>query len=139
MKPTMSLASRSVSRRLASVEPDAGTLVVSAAKDGEVALDGDGGNSPFASAFVKDVPVPGLEVRRRFDIVRDDVLEMTNGQQKPFSCGSISGRQDFTLSRNEAVRPRRIAAPALSQLSGACGFDIKRREAIRCILQSCAA
>jgi uncharacterized caspase-like protein len=95
MKRTMSLASRSVSHGLAAVEPDAGTLVVFAAKDGEVALDGDGENSPFASAFIKDVLVPGLEVRRLFDTVRDDVLETTNGRQKPFSYGSVSGRQDF--------------------------------------------
>jgi tetratricopeptide (TPR) repeat protein len=95
MKRTMTVASRSVSRGLAPVEPEAGTLVVYAAKDGETALDGDGSNSPFASAFVKNVPTPGLEVRRLFDFVRDDVMEATGRRQKPFSYGSISGRQDF--------------------------------------------
>ncbi|MGA2129539.1 MAG: tetratricopeptide repeat protein, partial [Xanthobacteraceae bacterium] len=41
-------ASRSVGRGLARIEPDGGTLVVYAAKHGEVALDGEGGgNSPF--------------------------------------------------------------------------------------------
>jgi len=95
MKRTMTLASRSVSRGLAAVEPDAGTLVVYAAKDGEMALDGQGANSPFASAFVANMRKPGLEVRRLFDVVRDDVMEATNRAQKPFSYGSISGRQDF--------------------------------------------
>ncbi|MBR0737349.1 tetratricopeptide repeat protein [Bradyrhizobium liaoningense] len=95
MKRTMTVASRSVSRGLAPVEPEAGTLVVYAAKDGETALDGDGSNSPFAAAFVKNVPTPGLEVRRLFDFVRDDVMEATGRKQKPFSYGSISGRQDF--------------------------------------------
>ncbi|MCK1385598.1 caspase family protein [Bradyrhizobium sp. 21] len=95
MKRTLSVASRSVSRGLAPIEPDAGTLVVFAAKDGEVALDGDGAHSPFTTAFVKDIRVPGLEVRRLFDTVRDDVIEMTGGKQKPFSYGSVSGRQDF--------------------------------------------
>jgi hypothetical protein len=38
---------------------------------------------------------PGLEVRRLFDFVRDDVMEATGRKQKPFSYGSISGRQDF--------------------------------------------
>ncbi|KRR06103.1 hypothetical protein CQ12_03015 [Bradyrhizobium jicamae] len=95
MKRTLTVASRSVSRGLAAVEPEAGTLVVYAAKDGETALDGDGTNSPFASAFVKNVPTPGLEVRRLFDFVRDDVMEATGRKQKPFSYGSISGRQDF--------------------------------------------
>lgn len=95
MKRTLTIASRSVSRGLAAVEPGPGTLVVYAAKDGETALDGDGNNSPFASAFVKNLPTPGLEVRRLFDFVRDDVMEATGRRQKPFSYGSISGRQDF--------------------------------------------
>ena len=95
MKRTLTVASRSVSRGLAAVEPDAGTLVVYAAKDGETALDGVGINSPFATAFVKNLPTPGLEVRRLFDFVRDDVMEATGRKQKPFSYGSISGRQDF--------------------------------------------
>ena len=95
MKRALTVASRSVSRGLAAVEPEAGTLVVYAAKDGETALDGDGINSPFASALVKNLPTPGLEVRRLFDFVRDDVMEATGRKQKPFSYGSISGRQDF--------------------------------------------
>jgi uncharacterized caspase-like protein len=95
MKRTLSVASRSVTRGLAAVEPEAGTLVVYAAKDGETAIDGEGRNSPFALAFVKNLQTPGLEVRRLFDTVRDDVMDATGRRQKPFSYGSISGRQDF--------------------------------------------
>jgi uncharacterized caspase-like protein len=91
-----SIATRSVSRGLGRVEPNAGTLVVYSAKDGEVALDGEGdANSPFATAFARYLTTPGLEVRRLFDLVRDDVLEMTDNRQQPFAYGSISGRQDF--------------------------------------------
>jgi tetratricopeptide (TPR) repeat protein len=89
------LSTRSVGRGLASVEPEAGTLVVYAAKHGETALDGDAGNSPFVSALVKNLGVPGLEIRRLFDHVRDDVLELTKRRQQPFSYGSLPGRQDF--------------------------------------------
>jgi len=95
MKRTLAVASRSVSRGLAAVEPEAGTLVVFSAKDGETSLDGDGINSPFATALLKNLETPGLEVRRLFDFVRDDVLDATQRRQKPFSYGSISGRQDF--------------------------------------------
>lgn len=95
MKRTMSVASRSVTRGLASVEPEAGTLIVYAAKDGETALDGNGTNSPFVQAFVKNLQTPGLEVRRLFDYVRDDVMDATAQKQQPFSYGSLSGRQDF--------------------------------------------
>ena len=95
MKRTLTIASRSVSGGLAAIEPEAGTLVVYAAKDGQQASDGGGINSPFALAFVKELQVPGIEVRRLFDLVRDDVMELTNRTQQPFSYGSISGRQDF--------------------------------------------
>src|SRR6476659_4126909 len=102
MKRTLTVASRSVSRGLAAIEPEAGTLVVYAAKDGEIALDGGGLNSPIASAFAKNLPTPGLEVRRLFDFVRDDVMEATGRKQKPFSYGSISGRQDFYFVADSA-------------------------------------
>jgi hypothetical protein len=95
MKRSLTVGSRSVSRGLAQVEPDAGTLVVYAAKHGETALDGDGSNSPFAAAFVKNMQMPGVEVRRLFDNVRDDVMDATKRRQQPFSYGSISGKQDF--------------------------------------------
>jgi uncharacterized caspase-like protein len=95
MKRTLTVSSRSVSGGLAAIEPEAGTLVVYAAKDGQQASDGDGIDSPFTLAFVKNVQTPGLEVRRLFDYVRDDVIDMTQNQQQPFSYGSISGRQDF--------------------------------------------
>ena len=85
MKRSLTVASRSVSQGLAAVEPEAGTLVVYAARDGEIMLDGDGISSPFASAFVKNLLTPGLEVRRLFDFVRDDVMEANGRKQKPFS------------------------------------------------------
>jgi len=95
MKRTMTMASRSVGRGLAKIEPDPGTLVVFAAKHGETALDGDGGNSPFVTALVKDIQTPGIEIRRLFDNIRDDVMDMTGRRQQPYSYGSVPGRQDF--------------------------------------------
>lgn len=90
-----SVATRSIGRGLASVEPEAGTLVVFAAKHGQVAFDGEGKNSPFVAALVKRIKTPGLEVRRLFDLVRDDVMTTTKRRQQPFSYGSVSGSEDF--------------------------------------------
>ena len=90
---------RSIGRGLASIEPEAGMLVVYAAKHGEVALDGDSVNSPFATALVKNIMTPNLEVRRLFDLVRDDVIDMTSRRQQPFSYGSVPGRHDFYFLR----------------------------------------
>lgn len=86
---------RSIGRGLAPIEPEAGSLVVYAAKHGETAADGDDVNSPFAAALTKRISTPGIEVRRLFDLVRDDVLASTNRRQQPFSYGSLSGSEDF--------------------------------------------
>jgi tetratricopeptide (TPR) repeat protein len=73
-----------------------GTVVVYSAKEGEVAIDDAGGaNSPFASALIAELKVPGVELRRVFDNVRDDVLEATDNRQQPFTYGSLPGRRDF--------------------------------------------
>jgi uncharacterized caspase-like protein len=97
MKRTM--ATRSLGRGLAQIEPEAGTLVVYAAKHGETALDGDGENSPFADAFVRRLQTPNIEIRRLFDLVRDDVMAATAKKQQPFSYGSLSGSEDFYFVR----------------------------------------
>jgi uncharacterized caspase-like protein len=87
-----SLASRSVGRGLAKVEPAmSDTLVAFAAKAGAVASDGDGNNSPFSSALVKYIAEPGLDLRIAFGRVRDDVLKATGNRQEPFVYGSLGG------------------------------------------------
>jgi tetratricopeptide (TPR) repeat protein len=91
-------ANRSIGRGLGRVEPEGGTLVVFAAKHGQVASDGDGQNSPFAEALVRRIATPQLEVRRLFDLVRDDVMEATGRRQQPFSYGSVPGSEEFYFS-----------------------------------------
>jgi tetratricopeptide (TPR) repeat protein len=88
-------AARSIGRGLGAIEPEAGTLVVYAAKHGEIALDGPGANSPFVTSFVKEIRRPGIEIRKLFDLVRDDVMEITGKKQQPFTYGSLSGREDY--------------------------------------------
>jgi uncharacterized caspase-like protein len=69
--------------------------VVYSAKHGQIALDGDGSNSPFVTALAKRMMTPNLDVRRMFDHVRDDVMEATQKRQQPFSYGSLPGSEDF--------------------------------------------
>ena len=74
-------------------------LVVFAAKHGQVAYDGQGGNSPFVSALVRRMLTPQLEIRKMFDLVRDDVMAATGRKQQPFSYGSVPGNEDFYFTR----------------------------------------
>jgi uncharacterized caspase-like protein len=87
-----SIATRSVGRGLAKVEPAASdTLIAFAAKAGSVATDGDGADSPFTSALVKHLTTPGLDLRLALGKVRDDVLAETHRKQEPFVYGSLGG------------------------------------------------
>ena len=86
------IATRSVSRGLARVEPaTSNTLVAFAAKAGLTAFDGNSRNSPYATALVKYIAAPGLDLRRAFGFIRDDVLQATGNRQEPYVYGSLGG------------------------------------------------
>ncbi len=96
--PTMqrTLSLKLVDKGFSNIEPGAGFMVVYAAKHGETAMDGDGGaDSPFATALAREIKVPRVEIRKLFDIVRDDVWSATRHEQQPFTYGSPPGREDF--------------------------------------------
>ena len=95
--PTMkrTMAVQLVDKGFSDIEPSSGFMVVYAAKHGETALDGEGTDSPFAMALARDVKEPHVEVRKLFDIVRDDVWSSTKHEQQPFTYGSPPGREDF--------------------------------------------
>jgi hypothetical protein len=51
--------------------------------------DGEGGNSPFVSAIIKNIEIPGVEINFLFRKVRDEVLKATSGRQEPYVYGSL--------------------------------------------------
>ncbi|MFK4726612.1 putative caspase-like protein [Bradyrhizobium niftali] len=90
MKRTV--ASRAIGRGLAKIEPTSpNTMIAFAAKAGSTASDGDSKNSPFAAALVERLPTPGLDLRKAFGFVRDDVLKNTGYKQEPYVYGSLGG------------------------------------------------
>ncbi|WP_162243573.1 MULTISPECIES: caspase family protein [unclassified Rhizobium] len=93
---TRSISTRAVSRGLARVEPESADLLVAfASKAGTVAMDGEGKNSPFATALSKYLTEPGVDVRIALGKVRDEVVSATNREQEPFVYGSLGGAQIF--------------------------------------------
>ena len=90
-KMNRSLAMRAaVSGGLGRIEPVGNVLVAYAARDGTTALDGNGRNSPFTAALLRNIETPGVEVTFVFRNVRDDVMEATSNEQQPFVYGSLS-------------------------------------------------
>src|SRR3954452_16799019 len=83
---------RSIGRGLVRIEPPSSdTLITYAAKERTTASDGDGKHSPFTTALLKNLTVPGLDLRIALGRVRDDVMEMTRNRQEPFVYGSLGG------------------------------------------------
>jgi len=102
-----SLASRSIGRGLAKIEPASpNTLIAYSAKAGSTAQDGDGKNSPFTTALAQHLTKPGLDIRKAFGFVRDDVLKNTGNRQEPFVYGSLGGNDvPLVPARAEPAAP----------------------------------
>ena len=94
-------ATRSIGRGLASVELSGETLVAYAAKEGTVAADGEGRNSPYTTALLAHLEERGLEVGLMFRKVRDAVLATTGGRQEPFVYGSLSSEGAYLAALPE--------------------------------------
>ena len=110
-----SLATRSVGRGLALYDPDGNSLVAYAAREGTLALDGSGANSPYAVAFLEALRKPGLEIGQFFRRVRDSVIQQTQGLQEPFLYGSLSADPVFFRPVAARIQPQPDPQPSQQQ------------------------
>jgi hypothetical protein len=103
--------------KIEDVSPD--TLVAYAAKAGSFSYDGDGPNSPFASALIRHVAEPGLDIRIALGRVRDEVLKATGGRQEPFIYGSLGGATIPLVPSSKKIEPAPPAPAMAARESGA--------------------
>ncbi|MFA6965046.1 caspase domain-containing protein [Bosea sp. (in: a-proteobacteria)] len=89
----------SAARGLARIAQNKGMVIAYATQANDVAADGTGRNSPFSSALVEQLGVPGLEVGQLFRRVAISVNQSTKGQQTPELSVSLLG--DFYFNRTE--------------------------------------
>ena len=89
---------------LVKMEAPTGTIIGYATKAGEVAVDGDGANSPYVQGLVKYINSPGLKVEEVLKKTRVWVSEMTNGKQIPWDESSLMG--DFYFVDDYEANPR---------------------------------
>jgi uncharacterized caspase-like protein len=105
------LASRSIGRGLAGVEPGKpNTLIAFAAKGGSSADDGNGAHSPFTTSLLQHLATPGLDIRRALGIVRDEVMKATGDRQEPFVYGSLGGTDVALVPAPQPAPPPAAAA-----------------------------
>jgi formylglycine-generating enzyme required for sulfatase activity len=88
---SMGTRSTAIGRGLGQTQAGVGTLIVYATQPGNVALDGEGRNSPFTEALLAHLEAPGLEVRQILTRVRQAVIQATKGRQVPWDSSSLTG------------------------------------------------
>jgi Caspase domain len=106
-----SAGTRSMGRGLAKIDdlpPD--TLIAYAARAGSFAEDGAGDNSPYTTALVRHLALPGLDLRLALGRVRDEVLTTTSKRQEPFVYGSLGGAE-ISLARETKSDAQKVSAP----------------------------
>jgi hypothetical protein len=79
-----------VGQGLAAPSVGAGGMIIGfSTAPGEVAADGEGRNSPFTSALLKNINVPGLEIQQLMTRVKADVYSATKETQEPWHNSSL--------------------------------------------------
>ncbi len=106
---------RSQLRGLAKMNAPTGSLVAYSTGPGDVAVDGEGVNSPYTLALSQVMQRPGLPAEKVFKLVRDAVREETKGEQTPWEESSMTGA-DFYFNVSVAVTVETPAASALSSI-----------------------
>ncbi|BAY17951.1 peptidase C14 caspase catalytic subunit p20 [Anabaenopsis circularis NIES-21] len=92
---------RSLQRGLAApTQSVKGTLIAYSTAPGKVALDGDGRNSPYTTALLRNINTPSLDVEQMFKQVRAEVLQTTIGKQTPWESSSLVGSFAFNLTND---------------------------------------
>jgi uncharacterized caspase-like protein len=96
-----------IGRGLAQVEKAVGMMIAFSTQPGNVALDGDGRNSPYTSALLRHIATQGRSINDTMIEVRKDVLEQTGGKQVPWENSSLTGQFFF----KPAPLPPAVGAP----------------------------
>jgi uncharacterized caspase-like protein len=84
-----------VGRGLARVDKAVGMMIAFSTQPGNVALDGQGRNSPFTEALLRHVAAEGASINDVMIDVRNDVLKATDGKQVPWENSSLTGQFFF--------------------------------------------
>jgi tetratricopeptide (TPR) repeat protein len=83
--------STSVGQGLATIQSAIGTMIAYATQPENVALDGEGRNSPFTTALLKYIDTPGADITTVMRRVRADVIAATKEKQVPWDHSSLTG------------------------------------------------
>jgi uncharacterized caspase-like protein len=95
----MGTRSIEIGHGLAPIEAGVGTLISYSTQPGNVALDGDGRNSPFAKALFNQLRQPEEDISSILIRVRNEVIEDTKGKQVPWEHSALRAKFYFATPR----------------------------------------
>jgi hypothetical protein len=105
--------SAAVGQGLAPLNITAGGVIIGfATAPGEVAADGDGRNSPFTTALLKNMNTPGLEIQQLMTRVKSDVYRDTKETQEPWHNSSLRS-EVFLVPTSAAAEPSPAPSPEI--------------------------
>ena len=100
-----------------------GMLIGFATAPGDVAADGEGRNSPFTTALLKNIATPGLEIQQLMTRVKADVFNTTKEAQEPWHNSSL--RSEIYLGGDlKAPEPPPAQPPAENTTSAAAEWAL---------------
>ena len=99
-----------IGRGLAGMESGEGSLIAFSTQPGNVALDGEGRNSPFAKALLAHIAVPGDDLQTILINVRNDVMAQTEHRQIPWEHSALTARFFFSEPKAALDQQNDIAA-----------------------------
>lgn len=98
---------------LVEIEVGENTFVAFATQPGNVTVDGSGQNSPFTTALLKNLEIPGLSISDMMIRVRNETEALTFGRQVPKEQSDL--REQFYFTEQQVLDPAQLSA-SLSQI-----------------------
>lgn len=100
-----------------------GSVIAFATSPGDVALDGEGDNSPFTSALIRHIDTPNVSIQTVMTRVTGDVYDETEKRQRPWVNASLIGEVFLNKQAVAAAPTTEVAslgttattAPAVNQ------------------------
>jgi len=85
---------------LAKIPPPTGSLIAFSTDSGQTAPDGDGKNSIYTTSLSKNMLLKESSIDQVFRTVRSEVLNKTDGIQRPVEATQLTGETFYLVKRN---------------------------------------
>jgi hypothetical protein len=93
---------------LAQIEVGENSFIAFATQPGNIAVDGAGNNSPFTTALLDNVEIPGLSISDMMIRVRNETEKSTLGRQVPWDQSNL--REQFYFTEQQELDPVQLSA-----------------------------